>query len=216
VTAAIAAGDELIERVAAKAAGGERVLIGLAGAPGAGKTTAAVWLVSELGRRGLVAAHVPMDGYHLADVALDALGRRGRKGAIDTFDGAGYLSLLHRLRAETDSTVYAPEFERDIEQPIAGAIGVQPGIRVVVSEGNYLLADDEPWPAVRAAFDEVWFVDVDDALRLERLHARHVRFGKTPDEATAWIASVDEPNARAIIAARPKADLVVDLDTLPL
>lgn len=191
-----------------------RALLGIAGAPGAGKTTVAHWLVQALNARGIAAAHVPMDGFHLADMALDALGRRDRKGAIDTFDAHGYLALLRRLRADTGATVYAPEFERVIEQPIAGSIAVPPDTRIVVSEGNYLLASDLPWPSVRGAFDEVWFADVDDALRLERLTARHIRFGKTPADAAAWVASVDEPNARAILAGRDSADLVVDVDAL--
>ncbi|BDI21716.1 nucleoside/nucleotide kinase family protein [Herbiconiux sp. L3-i23] len=204
----------VLERAVALVQGRERVLLGIAGAPGAGKTTAAQWLVRALNERGIAATHVPMDGFHLADVALDALGRRDRKGAIDTFDGHGYLALLQRLRSDTAATVYAPEFERDIEQPIAGAIAVEPAARVIVSEGNYLLASETPWPSVRTAFDEVWFADVDDAPRIDRLTARHVRFGKSPDEAAAWVASVDEPNARAILAGRDSADLVVDVDAL--
>ncbi|MBX3031724.1 MAG: nucleoside/nucleotide kinase family protein [Chloroflexi bacterium] len=157
-----------------------------------------------------------MDGFHLADVSLERLGRRDRKGAIDTFDGHGYLALLRRLRAETDHTVYAPGFERDLEQPIAAAIGVDAGVRLVITEGNYLLADQEPWRSVRAELDEVWYVEVPDPIRRERLVARHIEFGKSPDIARAWVERVDEPNARLVAAVRDRADLVIDLDALHL
>jgi pantothenate kinase len=209
----VSGGSRLIERVRGLAAGDGRVLIGIAGCPGAGKSTLAGWLATALTTAGLPAAWVPMDGFHLADVALERLGRLARKGAIDTFDGHGYLALLRRLRCETGTVVYAPSFDRDLEQPIAGAIAVPPDARVVVSEGNYLLSGEEPWRQVRAAMTEVWYADLDDRVRLERLTRRHVRFGKTPEQAVRWVAEVDEPNAAAI---RASADLHVDIDALAL
>nr|WP_211214562.1 nucleoside/nucleotide kinase family protein [Actinomycetospora chiangmaiensis] len=186
-----------------------RALLGIAGAPGAGKTTLALALVEALGSD---AVHVPMDGFHLADVELERLGRRDRKGAPDTFDAGGYAALLGRLRDPASGTVYAPAFDREIEQPIAGSIPVPSSCRLVVSEGNYLLVDDPAWRAVRARFDEVWFHGTDEVLRRSRLVERHVRFGKTRDEAVAWVEAVDEPNARLIEATRPHADLVVGVD----
>jgi pantothenate kinase len=202
--------DELVDRVAALTKRRPRVLLGIAGAPAAGKSTLSAWLVDRLTARGLPAVGVPMDGFHLADVALDALGRRDRKGAVDTFDVHGYLALLRRLRSEQETTVYAPAFERDLEQPIAGSIAVPPGTRVVVSEGNYLLLEEPPWPEVWGALDEVWYVDLDDAPRRGRLLDRHVRFGKAPDAARAWVDTVDEPNARLIASTAGRADLRVD------
>jgi pantothenate kinase len=201
----------LVARVKKLAHRRSRVLLGLAGAPAAGKTTLAEWLVPRLTAAGLPAVGVPMDGFHLADAALDTLGRRERKGAVDTFDGHGYLALLRRVRAEQETTVYAPAFERELEQPIAGSIAVPAGTRVVVSEGNYLLLEESPWPDVWGAFDEVWYVGLDDAIRRARLLDRHVRFGKTPDAARAWIATVDDPNAELIAASAGRADLHVDL-----
>ncbi|MCH1867306.1 nucleoside/nucleotide kinase family protein [Nocardioides sp. CFH 31398] len=181
-----------------------RRILGLAGPPGAGKTTYAVAWARDLG-----AAYLPMDGFHLADVALDSLGLRDRKGAPETFDAAGYAALLRRLRERPDETVWAPAFERDLEQPLAGAIRIGPEVDVVVTEGNYLLLDDPPWRAVREALDECAYLDVDDAVRTERLVARHVEFGKSTAEAEAWVAAVDEPNARLVAASRGRADRVV-------
>ncbi|MGE0298011.1 nucleoside/nucleotide kinase family protein [Pseudonocardia sp.] len=208
---------DLRERARALATGERRALLGITGSPGAGKTTLAVALVRALGAElgdGIV-AHVPMDGYHLADVELERLGRRGRKGAPDTFDPGGYAALLRRLRSSPEETVYAPAFDRDIEQPIAGSIPVHPRCRLVVTEGNYLLLDEPAWRAARAELDAVWFVEADEALRRERLVARHVEFGKASDTATAWVAGTDEPNARLVEATRERADLVVRGFALP-
>jgi pantothenate kinase len=183
-----------------------RALIGIAGPPGAGKSTLAERLVAAVGP---AAVWVPMDGFHLADVALDQLGLRGRKGAPETFDGWGYLALLRRLAAETDHPVWAPGFERTLDQPLAGSIAVGPGVRLVVTEGNYLLLDRPPWPQVRAALSEVWYVEAEPGVRRERLLARHVEFGRSPAEARAWMAAVDEPNARLVERGRDAADLVL-------
>jgi pantothenate kinase len=171
-------------------------------------------LARRLDPEGGWVANVPMDGFHLADEALVRLGRRGRKGAIDTFDGDGYLALLQRIRSETDRTVYAPAFERVIEQPIAGSIAIEPTIGLVVTEGNYLLAEAAPWPSVRTAIDEVWYCEADDALRVERLVARHVEFGKPEAAARRWVERVDEANTRLVVATRGSADLVIDMATL--
>ena len=179
-------------------------IVGVTGAPGAGKTTYAAGLVAASDAAGVPAAVVPMDGFHLADVTLAALGRLDRKGAPDTFDAWGYAALLARLRAETDHVVYCPGFERDLEQAIAGVVAVPPDTELVVTEGNYLLLERPEWRAVRATLDEVVFLETDDQLRRTRLVARHVAFGKTPAEAEAWVARVDDANAR-LVAAHPRA-----------
>jgi pantothenate kinase len=186
-------------------AGRTRVLIGIAGAPGSGKTTLAQTM-SE--RFGAAAAHVPMDGFHLAQSELSRLGRAARKGAPDTFDVGGYLALLTRLR-ERSAVVWAPAFDRELEEPVAGSIAVDPAARVVFSEGNYLLLDDPEWRAVAPSFDEIWFCAVPEHLRLSRLIARHERFGKSTEAAREWALGSDQRNAELVARTRARDDVVV-------
>jgi len=187
-----------------------RRIIGVAGAPGAGKRTYAERLVAESERDGVPAAYVAMDGFHLADTALTALGILDRKGAPETFDAWGYAALLRRLRERPEHMVWAPGFERVLEQPLAGAIGIGPEAELVVTEGNYLLVDRPEWRAVRRELDEVRFLDCPDDVRRPRLIARHVAFGKSPEDAEAWVARVDDANAALVAATRGRADRVVD------
>jgi len=186
------------------AAGPARRVLGLAGPPGAGKSTVSATLVDALppGR----AVVVPMDGFHLAQAELDRLGRGDRKGAPDTFDVAGFVALLGRLRAREDEVVYAPLFRREIEDPVACALPVPRGVPLVVVEGNYLLLDQGDWGRVRPLLDACWYVDLDDAVRVERLIARHVAHGRTPQAAREWVLRSDEANARVISATRSRAD----------
>ncbi|MCX4531813.1 nucleoside/nucleotide kinase family protein [Streptomyces sp. NBC_00841] len=200
---------ELSARARRLATPGHRRILGIAGPPGAGKSTLAAQLVETLA--GL-AVLVPMDGFHLARAELDRLGRAGRKGAPDTFDAAGYAALLRRLRTPgEEGPVYAPAFDRTLEEPIAGAVPVPPHIPLVVTEGNYLLHDDGPWAPVRGLLDEVWFLDLDPDVRVRRLVDRHVRFGKPQPYAERWVAGSDETNARLVDRGRDRADLVVRL-----
>ncbi|MFI8192589.1 nucleoside/nucleotide kinase family protein [Streptomyces sp. NPDC085946] len=209
--------DDLLRRARALSRDGRRAILGIAGSPGAGKTTLAECLVRELNAGGEPwVAHVPMDGFHLADAELERLGRRDRKGAPDTFDAAGYAALLHRLREEPDGeVVYAPGFERVLEQPIAGAVPVPPTARLVVTEGNYLLLRTGAWARVRPRLDEVWFCELAESERVRRLVARHEKFGKGHDEAVAWVRNTDQRNADLVAATRDLADLVVPQSALP-
>ncbi|PWI14733.1 nucleoside/nucleotide kinase family protein [Streptomyces sp. Act143] len=209
--------DDLLARARSLARGDRRALLGIAGSPGAGKTTLAEALVRELNAGGEPwVAHVPMDGFHLADVELDRLGLRDRKGAPATFDAAGYAALLRRLRAEEDGTdvVYAPGFERVLEQPIAGAVPVPASARLVVTEGNYLLLGTGAWARVREQLDEVWFCELAEGERVRRLVARHEEFGKGHEEAVAWVLRTDQRNAELVAATRERADLVVPVAAL--
>lgn len=206
-----AALDELAALVrGAAGASGSRFVLGIAGSPGSGKTTLARALVERLDRDDPgTAAHLPMDGFHLANSTLDRLGIHDRKGAVETFDGWGFVALLDRVRRETGHTVYAPSFNRSVDEGVAGEIAIDPGVSIVVVEGNYLLIDQPPWDGIRDRLDAAWFCATDDDERERRLIDRHTRHGRSIEAATAWARDVDGANARLIEASRGRADLVV-------
>lgn len=187
---------------------GIRQVLGIAGPPGAGKSTVAAAVIALDPEHH---ALVPMDGFHLADQALSELGLLDRKGAPETFDAHGYAALLERVRRHPADTVWAPSFQRDLEQPLANALAVRPSSSLVVTEGNYLLVDAPGWQEARAQLDEVWFIDVDPEERRRRLVERHVRFGKTRAAAEQWVQRVDEQNAALVDATRARADRILDL-----
>lgn len=186
----------------------QRVLLGVTGPPGAGKSTLSARLQRQLGD---ACAVVPMDGYHLSTAELDRRGLRHVKGCPDTFDAHGFVSVLQRLKTE-DATVYVPEFDRALEQPISGAIGVPPGEVLVLVEGNYLLLDSQPWDQVRPLLDEVWYCNLPGPQRLQRLVQRHVVHGRSAEEAVVWANQVDQANADLIEASRLRANFVIDMD----
>ncbi|MGN6611281.1 MAG: nucleoside/nucleotide kinase family protein [Angustibacter sp.] len=197
--------QSLADRLRVLSASAPRTIVGLCGAPGAGKSTLAAELVDELGPG--VAVVVPMDGFHLANQVLRDLGLADRKGAPETFDVHAYVAVLRRLVDRTDPVVYVPEFRRELEESFASALAVPRDIPLVLTEGNYLLLPDGAWPRARALMDEVWYLDVDEHTRRERLVARHCRHGRSRAEALDWVARVDEPNAVAIAATAPSADV---------
>lgn len=196
----------LVGRARALTGRGGRRLLGITGAPGAGKSVLAAEVTAALDGTAVL---VPMDGFHLVQSRLAALGLAATKGAIDTFDGAGFVHLLTRLRAADEPVVLAPEFRREIEEPVAGAIGVPRDIPLVVVEGNYLLADVGEWRGVRPLLDEVWYVDPGDDLRLQWLVARHMAFGRDRAEAEERAYGSDQLNAELVRATRDRADVVV-------
>ena len=196
----------LADEVRAMVQPGQRVIVGLAGAPGAGKSTVADELVRLLGDQ---AGLVGLDGFHLSNEVLHRLGRHHRKGAPDTFDAAGYVALLRRLRARDEAIVYAPRFDRELEESIGSAVPVPAAVPVVVTEGNYLLLDQDEWAGVRPLLDVCWFVDPGEELRLARLVARHERYGRDSDEARERSYGSDQRNAELIAATRSRADRVI-------
>lgn len=196
--------DDLVEHALTLLSGDNRAVLGICGAPGAGKSTLANQLVARLGPQAVV---VPMDGFHLHDQQLARLGLRDRKGAPETFDVDGYVALLRRIRAESDRTVYAPAFDRDRELSLAGAVAVLAEHRLVITEGNYLLLDSPGWRDIRELLDQCWYVEADEALRRERLIARHVQHGRTADEATEWVMRSDEANAQLVARTKHLADV---------
>ncbi len=190
--------DEVVAAIPA-----ERSLVGIAGAPGAGKSTIAEALVAALPS----AALLPMDGFHLPQARLVELGRRDRMGAPDTFDVDGFVATLAAVK-NSGAHVSAPGFDRGIEEAVPDQITIGPELSTVVVEGNYLLH----WGEVRPLFDVTFFVDVDHDVRVQRLITRHVRFGKSPDAAAAWSLGPDERNALLIEATAARADHVIRLE----
>lgn len=203
--------DQLVESAGGLVVPGERRILGLTGAPGAGKSTVAEQLVTALGPE--LAVLVPMDGFHLANEVLIDLGRLNRKGAHDTFDDGGYARLIASLRAQRgdDPVIYAPRFRREIEESIGSSIPVPAAVPLVVTEGNYLLLESDAWPTARSHIDQVWFLAPDNDIRHTRLVRRHESYGKSPEEAKFWALGSDERNAQLIESTAGRADRIVRL-----
>ena len=199
---------QLLDRARTLADRPGRAILGITGPPAAGKSTLAERLLMEL---GAAAAYVPLDGFHLAHQLLVENGTVERKGAPDTFDAAGYVALLRRLRDPAEGTVYAPRFIRDIEDSIANAIPVPPDVPLVITEGNYLLLRSGPWAQVAGLLDEVWYVDLAEDTRLRRLIGRHMAFGRDRTEARDRATGSDQRNAVLVAASRDHASLVVSV-----
>lgn len=177
---------------------GHRLVVGIAGAPGAGKSTIAAAMVAALGPTAVL---LPMDGFHLPQATLVALGRRDRMGAPDTFDVGGLLATLAAVRAPIEYSrdpIRAPGFDREREEPVPDVIAIGPEVSTLVVEGNYLLMDTGEWASVSRYLDLTFFLDVDPGIRIQRLIARHVRYGKSPEDARAWALGPDETNAQLI------------------
>ncbi|CAI3931700.1 Panthothenate kinase (CoaA) (PDB:2GA8) [Commensalibacter communis] len=200
--------QEYIDRARALAKKNKRTILAIAGAPGSGKSTVARLLHEALKEISMI---VPMDGYHLSNKELERLGRKERKGAPDTFDVWGYKSLIERLKNQhKNEIVYAPEFYRTIEEPIAGSIPVFDNIPLIITEGNYLLLSQGEWQTLASIFDERWFVTAPVAERQQRLIDRHCYFGRSTEDAKSWVKHTDEPNAQLIEQHKQNVDLDIE------
>jgi pantothenate kinase len=203
--------SEALRAVAPFTASAARVLVGICGPPGAGKSTLATALATALCAQAGedVAVAVPMDGFHLANAELRRLGLADRKGAPETFDGAGFAHLLGRIRADSGETVYAPAYSRILHESIGGAIPVTPEARIVVIEGNYLLLDSGPWAGIRTLLDLAIYLDAPERTRTTALLRRQRARGLTEAAARDWVFRSDEANAALIAATRERADIVL-------
>jgi len=191
--------------------GGERprTLVGIVGKPGAGKSTVVEEISKKFGFK--LVSIIPMDGFHLSNEELISLGRRDRKGAPDTFDVEGFTSLIKKVRIDFNIDHKFPIFHREIETSIADEGMVPKESKVVVIEGNYLFSEGYNWDSIYPLLDHTWFIDINDEIRIERLIARHIRYGKTPEEAEVWSRGSDETNARFIGLTANRAENLIKL-----
>ena len=188
----------------------KRVIIGLVGKPGAGKSTLTNFLRKKLPKD--TTALVPMDGYHLSNAQLASLGRSDRKGAPNTFDAHGYADLLQKIKINHTEEIYFPIFHREIEESIAAEGVIHPHTSLVLTEGNYLLLGEPGWSRVAPTLTECWFLDVDNDKRMSRLVVRHIKYGKSAEEAFAWAHGTDQLNADLIETTITRADVIIRLD----
>jgi pantothenate kinase len=201
--------DSALERASMLENSSERFILGIVGKPGVGKSTFTDFLREHLSQDLL--AILPMDGFHMSNEELLELGRRDRKGAPDTFDVASFTQTLAAIKVSDGEDIKFPIFKREIEASIPDAGVIPAKATLIIVEGNYLLHDQSGWEQVGGYLDESWYLQVDDELRMQRLIARHIAFGKSPEDAKDWSEGTDEANARVIDKSESKADFVVTL-----
>ena len=202
--------EDAIARVSELLNSPNRFILGIVGKPGVGKSTFTQFLSEHIASESI--SILPMDGFHMSNERLIEFGRRDRKGAPDTFDVDDFAKSLADVRAGHGSDIRFPIFKREIEASIPDAGLIPAQAKLVVVEGNYLLHDDFGWEKIGDYLDETWFLDLDDELRMQRLIARHIQYGKTPEAANEWSRGTDEVNARLIEQSRSRATFTVTLD----
>jgi pantothenate kinase len=204
----------LREEAAALLARPGRTALGLAGGPGTGKSTLAVQLVAALNAAEPgVAAYVPMDGFHMKQAKLEALGTVADKGMPHTFEGAAFADFLAALKAAT-GPVSGPGYSRKIEDVVEDAFVVPASARLLVIEGNYLLLAMAPWWRIKALLDRAVFIEVPRETVRARLMKRHAEEGLFSEERNrAHIERVDLPNYDLVMRSKPRADVAIEIGT---
>lgn len=190
-------------------AGAGRAVLGIAGPPGAGKSSLARSLVEELNAGERIAGYCPLDGFHLSNAQLDRLGLGSRKGSMGSFDVWGYVATLRRLLAEPEHTAYLPDFDRTLDEPVAARHAIAPDVRLVVTEGNYLAMRAAGWNEARELLSALWYVETAESIREQRLLERHMATGRSRVQACAWVRGNDRPNGRQVETNRVLPDRVV-------
>jgi pantothenate kinase len=187
----------LAERIQPLRSGPARVLVAIAGPPASGKTTLAEELARRLNAQKCQTVVVPQDGFHLDNQVLEERGQLNRKGAPQTFDGAGFVHMVRRLKERVDVAV--PTFDRTRDISIAGARIVPASAEVIIVEGNYLLYDEAPWFNLAP----LWTLSVRLDVPIEELRARLIQrwlgHGLSRTAATRRATSNDVPNAQSVL-----------------
>ncbi len=197
--------ETIASRIVERARGAGRLMVAIAGPPGAGKSTMTERLLAALPAGE--AALVPMDGFHFDNAVLDEKGLRQRKGTPESFDFDGLQTALQRIRM-AGSPVAVPVFDRELDLARAGAAIVAPEARFVLVEGNYLLLDRAPWSGLAPLFDLTVFIDVPIDELERRLLARWTGLGRDAGAARAWVEQNDLPNARLVLEGSRSADIL--------
>ncbi|MBI1337064.1 MAG: nucleoside/nucleotide kinase family protein [Phycisphaera sp.] len=187
-----------------------RYIVGIAGIPGAGKTTLAHRLYAHIvGRDTELCRVVSMDGFHFTNHRLEMEGLTPYKGAPQTFDAHAYTGFLYALHDAT-RTFHAPIYDRNTHDPVIGLdkdCTIGPRCRIIITEGNYLLLDQEPWSDLEEILHECWLLETPEETAKKRLIARHIAGGRTQHSAEEHYANVDAQNTRLVESQMREPDL---------
>lgn len=199
-----------LAKVLVSMAGDRRLMVGMAGPPGAGKSTCAGMLDGLINAAGTCRSAVfQMDGYHYDDHILNARGLRPRKGAPETFDVPGFRAMLDRLKRNAEPEIAVPVFDRGLELSRAGARMIPREVNVLIVEGNYVLLDREPWSGLAPLFDVTVNIRVAEEVLRQRLYARWEGHGIPAAEIPAKVEANDLPNGLLVLTKSLKSDFVL-------